>query len=117
MVAAETELQGRGSAVAQLFALLCDITSTFCSSLVRSLVLAIRLLSQRTTNARSSEAGEAEFYEGKVWHERRRPVVHRFEYDVRYALVDLDTPPSWFVASHHMTASEARSIATTAGPV
>jgi hypothetical protein len=113
---------GRGSPLAQLFALLCDIASTFCSALVRSLVLAIRLLFQRTSNARLSggggvRAGEFEFYEGKVWHERRKPVVHRFEYNVRYALVNLDKPPSWFDASHHMTACEARSIAATSGPV
>ena len=113
---------GRGSAVAQLFALLCDITSTFCSPLVRSLLLAIRLLSQRATNERASDgrgdrAGEVEFYAGKVWHERRRPVLHRFEYDVRCALVHLDSPPSWFAASHHMTASDAHSIAATARPV
>jgi hypothetical protein len=113
MAVEETELLGRGSAAAQLFALLCDIASTFCSSLVRSLSLAIRLISQRTTHAHAG----VEFYEGKVWHERRRPVVHRFEYDVRYAVVDLDTPPPWFAASHHMSASEARSIAATAGPV
>ena len=116
MAAAETELLGRGSAAAQLFALPCDIASTFCSSLVRSLSLAIRLISQRTTHARASKGG-VEIYEGKVWHERRRPVVHRFEYDVRYAVVDLDTPPPWFAASHHVSASEARSIAATAGPV
>ncbi|KAG0557217.1 hypothetical protein KC19_11G111100 [Ceratodon purpureus] len=122
MAMAETELLGRGSAASQMFALLCDITSTFCCSLVRSLFLTVRVLFRRTTNACPSEGGDGrpggvEFYEGKVWHERRRPVVHRFEYDVRYALVELDTPPSWFAASHHMTASEARSIAATAGPV
>lgn len=119
MAVAEMEMLGRGSALAQLFALLRDIASTFCSSLIGSLFLASRLLSQRATNARprAEGAGEAAFYEGKVWHERRQPVVHRFEYDVRYALMNLDSAPSWFAASHHMTASEARSIAATSGPV
>ena len=122
MAVAETEMLGRGSALAQLFALLYDIAFTFCSSLVRSLLLASRLLFQRTRNARISEGGaerigEVEFYEGKVWHERRKPVVHRFEYNVRYAFVNLDKPASWFDASQHMTAYEARSIAATAGPV
>ncbi|KAG0565517.1 hypothetical protein M758_8G191400 [Ceratodon purpureus] len=122
MAVAEMEMLGRGSALAQLFALLCDIASTFCSSLVRSLFLAIRLLFQWTMNVRLGEggarrAGEVEFYEGKVWHERRKPVVHRFEYNVRYALVNLDMAPSWFDASHHMRACEARAIAATSGPV
>ncbi|XP_024356412.1 uncharacterized protein [Physcomitrium patens] len=122
MAPAEVEMLGRGSALAQLIALLCDIASTFCSTVARSLLLAFRILSQGTTESRGSEggfkgAGGVEFYEGKVWHERRKPVVHRFEYNVRYAFIDLDAPPRWFVASHHMSASEARSIAGTSGPV
>lgn len=114
-MAEEVEMQGRGSALAQLLALLCDIASTFWSSLIQSLFLAFRLLT--TQNAHPADAAEVAFYEGKVWHERRKPVLHRFEYNVRYALVNLDRPPSWFAASHHMTACEARSIAATSGPV
>jgi len=115
MAVAEMEVLGRGTALAQLFALLCDIASTFCSSLIQSLCLAFRLLFRRGGGAQ--EAAGVAFYEGKVWHERRKPVVHGFEYRVRYALVNLDRAPSWFAASHHMTASEARSIAATCGPV
>lgn len=114
-MAEEVEMPGRGSALAQLVALLCDIASAFWSALSQSLFLAFRLLT--TQNARPADAAEVAFYEGKVWHERRKPVLHRFEYNVRYALVNLDRPPSWYAASHHMTASEARSIAATSGPV
>lgn len=114
-MAEEVDMLGRGSALAQLVALLCDIASTFWSSLIQSLFLAFRLLT--TQNARPADAAEVAFYEGKVWHERRKPVLHQFEYNVRYALVNLDRPPSWFAASHHMTAREARSIAATSGPV
>lgn len=44
------------------------------------------------------------------------PSPHR--YSVRYAVIDLDTPPSWFKrlqAHDHMTADEARKYAGTTG--
>ncbi|KAI4334898.1 hypothetical protein L6164_013603 [Bauhinia variegata] len=50
-----------------------------------------------------------------VWHERRRPVHHSFQYQVRYALFDLDrathAPPD------HYSADEARQITDPTGPV
>eukprot|EP01018_Ginkgo_biloba_P030873 Gb_15318 [translate_table: standard] len=66
------------------------------------------------------DEGGLMLYEGKVWHERRRPVVHSFEYNVRYALINLDHPPPWLlpvIRKHHMDADQVRSIAGTAGPV
>lgn len=117
---------GRGSALAQMGALMLDLTSTICVTLLRSLLLAVRLLlpssCTKTSTARAAaeeedRTGEVVFYEGKVWHQRRKPVVHEFEYNVRYALVNLDGPPSWFTATHHMQSSQARSIAGTTGPV
>lgn len=118
---------GRGSALAQMGALMLDLASTMCVTLFRSLLLAVRLLlpssCAKPSFARAAaEEGEERtrevvFYEGKVWHQRRKPVVHEFEYNVRYALVNLDGPPSWFIATHHMTSSQARSIAATTGPV
>eukprot|EP00249_Psilotum_nudum_P006938 c20171_g1_i1 orf=206-1270(+) len=60
------------------------------------------------------------FYEGKVWHERQQPILHKFEYSVRYAFVNLDFPPAWFTSAsavYHMNAEEARIISGTTGPV
>ncbi|TYK13290.1 DUF1365 domain-containing protein [Cucumis melo var. makuwa] len=44
-----------------------------------------------------------------------RPVHHSFNYAVRYALIDLDRSPS--PPSHHLSADEARRVASTSGPV
>ncbi|CAI5458973.1 unnamed protein product, partial [Closterium sp. Yama58-4] len=59
-------------------------------------------------------------YGGHVAHHRSHPTRHGFNYAVRYALVNLDAPPDWFVrssAQHHMSADEARSFAGTDGPI
>ncbi|CAI7728380.1 unnamed protein product [Closterium sp. NIES-53] len=59
-------------------------------------------------------------YGGHVAHHRSHPTRHGFNYAVRYALVNLDAPPDWFVQSsarHHMSADEARSFAGTDGPM
>nr|POE50001.1 hypothetical protein CFP56_33343 [Quercus suber] len=47
-----------------------------------------------------------------VWHERRRPVRHSFQYPVRYALYNLDHAPP-----DHLSADQARQIASTNGQV
>ena len=53
------------------------------------------------------------FFEGHVMHTRRAPVVNKFTYPVRVAVISLDSPPSWFMnqSSDHLTASEARAFA------
>ncbi|GJP71378.1 hypothetical protein CLOP_g2214 [Closterium sp. NIES-67] len=59
-------------------------------------------------------------YGGHVAHHRSQPTAHGFNYSVRYALVNLDAAPDWFVRSsgrHHMSADEARSFAGTDGPI
>lgn len=63
--------------------------------------------------------GSARFYEGVVKHLRKQPKEHRFSYQVRMAVVDLDNAPSWWKRSknENMTAAEARRLAGTAGPV
>ncbi|CAD6221170.1 unnamed protein product [Miscanthus lutarioriparius] len=43
----------------------------------------------------------------------RRPAAHAFEYPARYALVDLDRLP----LPDHLSADEARRVASTSGPV
>jgi DUF1365 family protein len=57
--------------------------------------------------------------EGRVTHVRRKPVRHAFGYDVRLALLDLDSPPRWFSAQQndHLTADQARAAAGTTGRV
>ncbi|KAK9908354.1 hypothetical protein WJX75_006503 [Coccomyxa subellipsoidea] len=59
------------------------------------------------------------FYEGTVYHIRRRPIHNSFRYPVRMAVVDLDSPPDWWheQAGDHMTADEARAFAGTDGSV
>ena len=52
-------------------------------------------------------------------HIRQQPVHHAFRYAVRYALIDLDSPPDWFSSATPdcLTAAEARAIAGTTGRV
>ncbi|KAK6917169.1 Protein of unknown function DUF1365 [Dillenia turbinata] len=97
----------------ELLFLLCSVLSTALTSLVLSLLLPFQIFRRKWNLRRFSE--EVTFYEGTVWHERRRPVRHSFRYTVRYALIDLDRatkPPE-----NHFSAAEARRIANTNGPV
>ncbi|EMS50968.1 hypothetical protein TRIUR3_10317 [Triticum urartu] len=89
--------------------LLASLATTLLTSALLSLLLLLRLPFAR----RPGSGGAARLYEGRVRHSRRRPAGHAFEYAVRYALVDLDLLP----LSGHLSAAEARSIASTSGPV
>lgn len=64
---------------------------------------------------------ELTLYQGSVYHERRRPVRHSFQYPARYALLDLDRAPQTTLPSSyfddHLSAHQARQITTTTGPV
>lgn len=83
-------------------------------------LLCKKLLFSKTTTNCAKEGSGLVVYEGKVWHERRKPVVHSFEYNVRYALINLDDPPPWFlpvINNHHMDSQQVRSITGTSGPV
>ncbi|CAM6091574.1 unnamed protein product [Calypogeia fissa] len=117
-----------GGALAMAASLVMFQWKTFCEAVVRSLLLAISVFmgsikkqQQEGTGTEKMEEEEESFaiYEGVVWHERRHPIHHQFEYKVRYAFVNLDKVPSWFSASaqHHMTAGKVRSIVGTSGPV
>ncbi|XP_051125261.1 uncharacterized protein LOC127247468 isoform X2 [Andrographis paniculata] len=94
--------------------LLCSILSACISSVVLSLLLPFRCLLRRVS-ASDDTRSFITLYQGTVWHERRRPVHHSFQYTVRYALIDLDgaihAPPD------HLSADEARRTAETNGPV
>ncbi|KAK9267874.1 hypothetical protein L1049_010311 [Liquidambar formosana] len=94
--------------------LLCSILSTFFTSLTLSLLLPFRFLLRWRCSSRAAVNGAeaVTFYEGNVWHERRRPVHHSFRYAVRYALIELDHAPP-----DHLSAEEARRVAETNGPV
>ena len=87
-------------------------------SLVLVLLHAIRVF----LSPRSSPTASCEFYEGRVVHVRRKPLKHRFEYAVRYCLVDLDSaePPPACCASQladRLTAAEARALTGCTGRV
>lgn len=103
----------------EILYLLCSILSTFFTSLALSLLLPFRtLLGHRCPSRASSSSSSSDavsFYEGTVWHDRRRPVRHTFTYPVRYALFDLDHAPH--APSDHLSAAEARRVAETNGPV
>jgi DUF1365 family protein len=59
------------------------------------------------------------FYKGMVMHSRKKPKENSFVYPVRMALINLDSPPSWWKpgAGDTLTADKARTAAGTAGPV
>ncbi|KAL8130325.1 hypothetical protein V2J09_019480 [Rumex salicifolius] len=101
--------------------LLLSAISTFITSVTQSLLLPFQLILRRYRSPISTATASEEllppvsYYEGVVWHDRRRPVRHSFSYRVRYALFDLDhslhTPPD------HLSADKAREVAGTSGPV
>ncbi|GMH01476.1 hypothetical protein Nepgr_003315 [Nepenthes gracilis] len=102
----------------ELFYLLCCVFSTSVVSFSLSFLLLIRILLHRHSPlaaASSSSSESVTLYEGIVWHERRRPIHHSFSYRVRYALIDLDRAPH--APPNHLSATEARRIAETTGPV
>ncbi|XP_074577144.1 uncharacterized protein LOC141833567 isoform X2 [Curcuma longa] len=95
--------------------LLCSAMSTFLTSSLLSLALAIRSIPLCFSCLRfdGDRSAAVLLYEGRVRHARRRPVEHAFEYSVRYALIDLDGSPQ----PSHLSAERAREIAGTNGPV
>ncbi|KAG6539037.1 hypothetical protein ZIOFF_004189 [Zingiber officinale] len=95
--------------------LLCSAISTFLTSSLLSLALAIRSIPLCFSCLRfhCDRNAAVLLYEGRVRHARRRPVKHAFEYSVRYALIDLDGAPH----PSHLSAERAREIARTNGPV
>ncbi|XP_030551964.2 LOW QUALITY PROTEIN: uncharacterized protein LOC115756371 [Rhodamnia argentea] len=97
--------------------LLCSIVSTCFTSLALSLLLPVHALLRWLYGSRAGAAAceSAALYEGTVWHERRRPVRHSFQYAVRYALIDLDRAPH--APPGHLSADEARHFADTNGPI
>ncbi|KAJ3669976.1 hypothetical protein LUZ60_010300 [Juncus effusus] len=96
--------------------LLCSIFTNAVTSAFLSVSLLLRsLLPSRFSSSSSSSSSECvRLYEGRVKHVRARPVSHEFEYQVKYALLDLDRAPPPDV---HLTADRARKIAETNGPV
>tara|TARA_B110000305_G_C19379204_1_gene608655 strand:+ start:370 stop:1377 length:1008 start_codon:yes stop_codon:yes gene_type:complete len=61
------------------------------------------------------------FYIGQVVHTRAKPSRRAFTYPLRFAIVDLDAPPNWFIhsgqAADHLTAEEVRARTGNQGPV
>ncbi|KAK1309169.1 hypothetical protein QJS10_CPA09g00644 [Acorus calamus] len=97
--------------------LICSLASTSIRSTVQSLILAVRsllLLRSPTTTHDDDGEGPVRLYEGHVRHVRTAPARHAFTYPVRYALLDLDVAAP---SKGHVSADEARRVATTDGPV
>ncbi|XP_077243745.1 DUF1365 family protein [Tasmannia lanceolata] len=104
--------------------LLCSIASTCVTTSLLSLLLPFQtlasFLSRFFSSSNEGRGEEISYYQGHVRHVRRRPVHHAFDYDVRYALVDLDRNSASLPASFfrcHVSAQEARHITGTTGPV
>ncbi|KAL1829574.1 hypothetical protein DCAR_0208914 [Daucus carota subsp. sativus] len=95
----------------ELLYLLFSIFSTTLTTLALSLFLPFRLL----FSSRAAPPSSVSLYQGTVWHQRRRPVHHSFNYSVRYALYELNHDSH--SPSDHFSADEARTIAKTNGPV
>ena len=78
--------------------------------------------STATGEAAAAGSGACEFYEGTVTHVRRGSLRHRFDYAVRYCLVDLDSPkaaPACCAAqlADRLSAAEVRELTGCAGKV
>ncbi|XP_061352456.1 uncharacterized protein LOC133297350 [Gastrolobium bilobum] len=105
----------------ELLYLLCSIVFTSLTSLILSLLLPFHALLRRWGPSRGAStycndvAGPISLYEGTVWHQRRHPVHHSFQYRVRYALFDLDRAPH--APPDHLSADEARQLTDTNGPI
>ncbi|GFP85245.1 hypothetical protein PHJA_000668200 [Phtheirospermum japonicum] len=97
--------------------LLCYISYTTFTSIIFSLLLALRLLLHRVSGyGRSAELGNiVALYEGTVCHQRRHPARNSFRFPARYALIDLDRPP--YAPPNYLSADDARRAAKTNGPV
>jgi len=101
---------------------LCYAPYALLRIIFRNLLSKLGLISApppATATASSFSANSAAFYKGMVMHSRKKPKENSFVYPVRIALINLDSPPSWWKpgAGDTLTANEARSTAGTAGPV
>lgn len=105
----------------EILYLLCSIVYTSFTSLILSLILPFQALLRRQRSLRAASSFPSDgtepvtLYEGTVWHQRRHPVTHSFQYTVRYALIDLDRASH--APSNHLSPDEARKITDTNGPM
>ncbi|KAL4448927.1 hypothetical protein ABPG77_007644 [Micractinium sp. CCAP 211/92] len=113
-------LGGAPILVAQALALVhTAVVATWSAALYLPIALVSAALRMLLPGCDGRCDGHARFYEGTVMHSRKQPKEHRFTYQVRMAVVDLDIAPSWWrrTKTDNMTAAEARRLAGTAGPV
>ncbi|KAF1890885.1 hypothetical protein Lal_00037456, partial [Lupinus albus] len=105
----------------ELLYLLCSIVYASITSIILSFLLPFHALLRRWIYPRAALSSTTDgtepisLYEGTVWHQRRHPVHHSFQYHVRYALIDLDRAPH--APPDHISADEARQITDTNGPI
>ncbi|KAL2930651.1 Cytochrome P450 4d8 [Bienertia sinuspersici] len=101
----------------ELLYLLGSLVWNSTISIILTLLIPIHMFISLLLPSNPSSGDGITLYEGVVWHERRRPVHHKFEYKVRYALIDLDCRPHLLSSSNHLSAHDSRKIAHTTGPV
>ena len=80
--------------LAQLVSLLWCVALHSCLGALGTLVSLLR----PSMWLGESHAGVV-FYVGRVFHSRKHPAKNAFAYPLRFAIVDLDAPPPWFLAS------------------
>jgi DUF1365 family protein len=90
---------------AMLGSLLWCLVTTVATAIVHGLWLLVphRLRGRKTVA--DLLAPHTEYYEGRVQHTRLRPVAHKFQYEVRYELIDLDRA----TVEDRLTADQARA--------
>lgn len=103
----------------KLFVQILALLFTITVATIRAMAFVPTLLIQKALKIRKYSDYGAIFYEGTVSHTRRAPVYHSFQYKVRMAVVNLDSPPKWWssLPNDHLAPWEARTMARTDGPV
>ena len=115
----------RGSAAAQLWALLSFVAAELVLAFIEALRLLVPLYVRPGSSRRQSSAAsdDVTFYEGQVVHKRGKPVLHSFHHYVRYVLVELGPEPrqqSEFAQAQlagHMSLAECRAMTQCRGRV
>lgn len=100
-------------------ALLCTLVWAVCCALLALPGLVARGLLRHLFPDVPADWTGATFWEGDVYHIRRKPARNQLRYRIRLALVDLDASPGWFQeqAADHLSAGDARELAGTSGRV
>eukprot|EP00976_Prorocentrum_cordatum_P085758 1186226-Prorocentrum_minimum.AAC.3 len=94
MVLSAGQVRGIASALSLLSCILQHTTTLVFSAIVLLLRSTLAMVLGRKEEVFSNDS--CTYYMGNVIHVRQKPKKHQFKYDVRYAVLDLENPPSWF---------------------